>query len=292
MSNRFLGTMILVLVFLLGFSQLVYVVYEQERAVLLKFGKLVDGDIQPGLHFKVPLMHDVRRFDARILTVDAPPESILTAEKKALDVDSFIKWRIVNVEKYYTTTGGDELAAHGLLRQRVNEGLRNQFGERSLNEVVSGERDELMADLKAHLNSIVLDGLGVEVIDVRVKKIDFPKAVSSDVYNRMRSEREREAKKHRSEGKEKAEFIRASADRQRTVIEAEAYRDAEKIRGEGDATAAAIYASAFNKNPEFYAFTRSLAAYQETFSNKGDVLLVDPDSEFFRYLKDSRGGTP
>jgi membrane protease subunit HflC len=234
-------------------------------------------------------MHNIRKFDARILTVDSPEERFLTLEKKFLIVDSFAKWRISDVAKFYQATSGEELRAADLLSQRINTGLRNQFGERTIHEVVSGERDELMHELTAQLNNIALEELGVEVVDVRVKRIDLPREVSDSVFARMNSEREREAREHRSKGRELAEGIRADADRQRTIIKAEAYRDAERIRGEGDATSAAIYAKAYNKDPEFYAFTRSLKAYQQAFGDKGDVMLIEPDSDFFRYLKDSKG---
>lgn len=205
-------------------------------------------------------------------------------------VDSFAKWRIINVGTYYTATNGEEARAERLLEQRINEGLRNQFAQRSLQEVVSGERDQLMVDLTAQLNEFTQTSLGIEVVDVRVKRIDLPTEVSGPVYSRMSAEREREAREHRSKGKEQAEIIRADADRQRTILEAQAYREAELLRGEGDARAAAIYAEAYNKDPEFYAFLRSLNAYKHTFSGKQDVLLVDPDSEFFKFLKDSSGG--
>lgn len=281
---------ILTLVFVaLLASMSLFVVKETERAVKLRFGEIVENDIQPGLHWKVPFMHSIRKFDARILTVDSPEERFLTLEKKFLIVDSFAKWRISDVAKFYQATSGEELRAADLLSQRINTGLRNQFGERTIHEVVSGERDELMHELTAQLNNIALEELGVEVVDVRVKRIDLPREVSDSVFARMNSEREREAREHRSKGRELAEGIRADADRQRTIIKAEAYRDAERIRGEGDATSAAIYAKAYNKDPEFYAFTRSLKAYQQAFGDKGDVMLIEPDSDFFRYLKDSKG---
>lgn len=265
-----------------------YIVKETERAVLLKFGKLVDADIKPGLHIKVPLMHEVRKFDGRILTMNASAERYLTIEKKAMIVDAYAKWRISDVGTYYTATSGEEARAVGLLARRVSEGLRNQFGERTLHEVVSGQRDELMQTLTSRLNEITRESLGIEVVDVRVKRIDLPEQVSDNVFNRMISERAREARDHRARGQELAEGIRAEADRQKTVIEAEAYRDAELLRGEGDAKASAIYASAYSKDPEFYAFVRSLQAYRESFSNKGDTLVLDPDGDFFRYLKNQQ----
>ena len=251
----------------IAISQSVYVVKETERAVKLEFGAVVEADVEPGLHFKIPVVNSVTKFDARILTLDAAPQSYLTSEKKALTVDSFVKWRVSDVEKYYTTTGGDEERLRRLLIQRVDAGLRNEFGSRTVNEVVSGERDELMDKLTLQLNSIALDELGVEVIDLRVKKIDLPPEVSDSVYNRMRTERERLAKELRAQGNEVAEKIRATADKEKTIILADAYRQAEEIKGNGDAIATSTYADAYSKDPEFYDFTRSLKAYQSTFGS-------------------------
>lgn len=277
-----LGLLIVVLTLV---NSTLYVVSEFERGVKLRFGKLIEADIQPGLHIKVPFIDDVRIFDARILTVDAQPASFFTIEKKRLIVDSYAKWRIANVETYYKATGGVESVAHNRLANRVNTGLRNQFGTRTLHEVVSGERDLLMKNITDDLNRTVLDSLGIEVIDVRVKRIDLPQEVSGPVFRRMTAEREKEARELRSTGKEKAEKIRAAADRERTIELANAYRDAEELRGEGDAEAAKIYASAYQGDPEFYSFVRSLNAYKQSFSNKGDIMLVEPDSDFFKYLK-------
>lgn len=270
-------------------GQFVFVVREFEKVVLLQFGKLVQADMAPGWHFRVPVMHQVRRFDGRILTLDTRPERYPTVEKKSVMVDLYAHWRIIDVARYYTATGGDEVRAELLISQRINEGLRNQFGVRTLHEVVSGERDALMVDMTRKLTDITSGELGIEVVDVRVKRIDLPDEVSVDVYNRMNSERAREARKHRSEGQEIAEGIRADADRQKIVLQAEAYRDAEKIRGQGDAEAAAIYAAAFSKDPEFYQFTRSLQAYRSSFTGNGDLLVLDPGSNFFDYLKNANG---
>ena len=278
----------ILLVTVFAISQSVYVVKETERAVKLEFGAVVEADVEPGLHFKIPIVNSVTKFDARILTLDAAPQSYLTSEKKALTVDSFVKWRVSDVEKYYTTTGGDEERLRRLLIQRVDAGLRNEFGSRTVNEVVSGERDELMDKLTLQLNSIALDELGVEVIDLRVKKIDLPPEVSDSVYNRMRTERERLAKELRAQGNEVAEKIRATADKEKTIILADAYRQAEEIKGNGDAIATSTYANAYSKDPEFYDFTRSLKAYQSTFGSKSDILLINPDSDFFKYLDDSK----
>ena len=278
-------------VLFLGFvllTQSIFVVKETERAVKLRFGEIVEYDVEPGLHFKLPVVNTVRKFDARILTLDAAPQSYLTSEKKALTVDSFVKWRVSDVAKYYTTTGGDEERLRRLLIQRVDAGLRNEFGTRTVKEVVSGQRDELMDKLSNQLNLIAIDELGVEVIDLRVKKIDLPPEVSESVFNRMRTERERLAKELRAQGNEVAEKIRATADKDKTIILADAYREAEEIKGNGDATATATYANAYSKDPEFYDFTRSLKAYQSTFESKSDILLINPDSDFFKYLDDSK----
>ncbi|HIM21499.1 MAG TPA: protease modulator HflC [Gammaproteobacteria bacterium] len=269
-------------------SQSIYVVSEIERAVKLRFGEIVEFDVQPGLHFKWPIVNSVKYFDGRILTLDAVPQRYLTSEKKALMVDSFIKWRIKDVAKYFTTTGGDEERAKRLLSQRVDTGLRNEFGVRTVKEVVSGERDQLMNSLATSLDKIAQQELGVEVIDLRVKKIDLPFEVSDSVYNRMRTERERLARELRAQGNEVAEKIRATADKDKTIILADAYREAEETRGSGDAKATATYAEAYTKDPEFYDFTRSLKAYQSTFQSKGDILIIDPDSDFFKYLDNSK----
>ena len=269
-------------------SQSIYVVSEIERAVKLRFGEIVEFDVQPGLHFKWPIVNSVKYFDGRILTLDAVPQRYLTSEKKALMVDSFIKWRIKDVAKYFTTTGGDEERAKRLLSQRVDTGLRNEFGIRTVKEVVSGERDQLMNSLATSLDTIAQQELGVEVIDLRVKKIDLPFEESDSVYNRMRTERERLARELRAQGNEVAEKIRATADKDKTIILADAYREAEETRGSGDAKATATYAEAYTKDPEFYDFTRSLKAYQSTFQSKGDILIIDPDSDFFKYLDNSK----
>ena len=286
--SNLLGTLLF-----LGFivlSNSVYVISETQRGVLLKFGEVVKSDLEPGLHFKTPFVNSVRKFDGRILTVDSTPERFFTQEQKQLIVDSSAKFRVVDTAKYYTATSGEEFRAAALLSQRINDDLRNQVAGRTVQEVVSGERDQLMEAVKARLNETVLAELGIEVIDVRVKKIDLPNEVSQSVYRRMNAEREKEARELRSEGKEIAEGMRAEADRKVTVIEAEAVRDAEIIRGDGDATATRIYADSFNRDPEFYAFTRSLNAYQQTFSTGSDIMLLQPDSQFFQYLRDPKAG--
>lgn len=289
MNGKSLSLILFTLFALFVVSNSLYIVKETERAVLLRFGEVVNPDIVPGLHIKIPFVNNVRRFDARVLTVDALPERFLTLEKKALIVDSYAKWKISDVSKYYTATGGDEARASGLLAQRINDGLRNEVAVRTLQEVVSGERDQLMMQMRDILNEVSNEQLGVEVVDVRVKKIDLPPAVSDSVFRRMNAEREKEARELRSQGRELAEGIRAAADREVTVIKASAYRDSEVLRGEGDALSAAIYADAYNSDREFYDFTRSLRAYRESFSNKGDVMLIEPKGDFFQYFKDNKG---
>lgn len=278
----------LVLLVLVG-SATVFRITEIERAVLLRFGEIVQEDLQPGLHLKIPFVDEVRRFDGRVLTVDSVPERFFTSQQQQLIVDSYAKFRVSNVGNYYRVTGGDEVIARQRLTARINDGLRNEFSNRTLQEVVSGERDELMTQLTQDLNESMSEVLGVEVLDVRVQRIDLPVEISEAIYNRMRSDREKEARQRRSEGLEESEKIRADADRQQVLIEAEAYRQAEEVRGEGDALAASIYAQAYGQDSEFYSFLRSLQAYGNTFGGGGDIMLIEPDSEFFRYLKNSNG---
>jgi len=264
-----------------------YVVTELERAVLLEFGEVIESDIEPGLHLKKPFINNVTKFDSRVLTLDAPPERFLTLEKKAVIVDSFAKFRVSDAELFYTSTSGDETRAENLLRQRINNGLRNEISKRSLHEVVSGERDQLMNVLTERVDEVARLELGVEIVDVRVKKIDLPPEVSQSVYARMNTERDIEAREHRAQGQELAAGVRADAGRQREIVLAQAYAEAEGIRGDGDAQAASIYADAFNKDKEFYKFYRSMTAYKRTFSNRGDILLIQPNSDFFKYLNKS-----
>ena len=287
-----IGFVIALLALIILLANSLYIVTDKQTAILLRFGEIIDPKIESGLHFKVPILNTVRKFDSRVLTLDAIPQPYFTEEKKRLIVDAFVKWRISDNEQFYITSSGGQLSAlRTLLTQRVDEGLRNQFGKRTVQDVISGERDELMRVLTADLNKVANSELGVEVIDVRVKKIELPTEVNDSVYNRMRTERERLAQELRAEGNEIAEEIRANADKERTVILADAYKTAEIIKGEGDAEATSTYAKAFNKNPEFYEFTRSLSAYQSTFENKSDVLLIDPESDFFKYLDSSFGTT-
>lgn len=265
-------------------SESVYIVKETERAVKLRFGEIVQPDIPAGLHFKIPFVNTVKKFEARLVTLDSRPQSFLTLEAKRLIVDAFVKWRIKDVETYYTATSGDENRANSLLSSRIETNLRNQFGERTLNQVVSGEREDLMDQVNRALSVVAERELGIEILDIRIKRIDLPTEVSASVYDRMRSERLRLARELRARGLELAEGIRADADRQRTVITANAFSSAEIVRGEGDAEAASIYASAFNQDQEFYSFVRSLNAYRESFSG-GDILVMEPNSEFFRFFQ-------
>ncbi|MGB1884370.1 MAG: protease modulator HflC [Gammaproteobacteria bacterium] len=272
------------LVFLFTFR-----VYEYERAILFQLGKIQRSDYTAGLHFQIPFLQNVRRFDSRLQTLDAEPQRFLTGEKKDVIVDSFARWRIQDVEQFYKSTDGDPRRAGLLLYQKINDSLRSEFGKRTVQEVVSGERGAIMEIVTRTANERGAD-LGMEILDVRLKRIDLPEEVSNNVYQRMRSERARVAREFRARGEKEAITIRADADRQRTVISAEAYRDAEEMRGAGDAKSAEVYASAYDRNPEFYDFYRSLNAYKSSFSGKQDVLLLDPDSDFFKYFENSDGG--
>lgn len=285
MSNKSLFTLIAGAVLALVAWNCFYIVAQTERAVLLQFGKVAESDVPPGLHVKIPYVNQVRKFDGRLLTLDAPTQRFLTLEKKAVMVDAFAKWRVANADQYYTATSGMKQVADERLARRLEAGLRDQFGKRTLHEVVSGQRDELMANITASLDRLARKELGIEIIDVRVKSIDLPREVNRSVFERMSSERAREAREHRAKGKELAEGIRADADRQRRVLLAEAYREAEEIRGDGDARSTAIYADAFGQDADFYAFYRSLQAYRDSFSSKSDVLVLTPDSEFFRFMQ-------
>lgn len=264
-----------------------FTVDQRQYALIFQLGEIKEVVKEPGLSFKWPLIQNVRFFDKRILTLDsAEPERFLTAEKKPVLVDSFVKWRIDDVKRYYISVNGDETVAKTRLSQTVNAGLREEFGKRTVHDVVSGERDKIMADVQRKAD-IDMRNIGVQIIDVRLKRVDLPPEVSESVYRRMETERKRVANELRSQGAAEAEKIKADADRQREVIVAEAYRDAQKIKGEGDAKAAAIYAGAFNQNPEFYSFYRSLEAYRQSFKSKSDVLVVEPNSDFFKYLKNA-----
>jgi membrane protease subunit HflC len=262
-----------------------FVVDQRQTAIVFQLGEMISVKTNPGLYFKLPLMQNVRFFDSRILTLDTgEPERYITAEKKNVMVDSFVKWRIADVKQYYVSVGGDELRARTRLMQTINSSMREEFGKRSIHDVISGERDQIM---QAVLQKTEADAskIGVQVLDVRLKRVDFPPEISDSVYRRMEAERKRVANELRATGYAESEKIRADADRQRQVILAGAYRDAQRIKGEGDAKASALYAAAFGRNPEFYAFYRSLEAYKQSFKNKADVMVLDPSSAFFKYMK-------
>jgi membrane protease subunit HflC len=267
-----------------------FIVDQRKNAIVFRLGEVVSIKKEPGLYFKVPLLDNVREFDVRILTIDTPePQLFLTSEKKNVQVDLFIKWRITDVRQYYASIvsgsgGTGESQAQTRLLQTVNEGLRAEFGRRTVHDVVSGERDKIM-DLMRKKASEDASKIGIEVLDVRLKRVDLPEGVTESVYQRMVAERTRVANELRSTGSAESEKIRAEADKQKAVIIAEAYRDAQKIKGSGDAKAAAIYAKAYEQSPEFYNFYRSLDAYKAGFKNKGDVLVLDPNSDFFKYFK-------
>jgi membrane protease subunit HflC len=268
-----------------------FTVDQRQYAIIFQLGEVKEVIKEPGLAFKWPMIQNVRFFDRRILTLDSPePERFLTAEKKPVLVDSYVKWRIHDVKQYYISVGGDETVAKTRLAQTVNSGLREEFGKRTVHDVVSGARDKIMADVQKKADAD-MRAIGVEIVDVRLKRVDYPVDVSESVYRRMETERKRVANELRSQGAAEAEKIRADADRQREVIVAEAYRDAQKTKGEGDARAASIYGQAFGQNAEFYSFYRSLEAYRGSFKNKSDVLVVEPNSDFFKYLKNpGKGG--
>lgn len=288
MSNKSVIALVIGVVLAIVVWNSFYIVAQTEKAVLLRFGRIIEADVQPGLHMKIPYVNKVRKFDARLVTLDSPTQRFLTLEKKAVMVDAYAKWRVADAERFYTATSGLKQVADERLLRRLESGLRDQFGKRTLHEGVSGERDALMADITQALDRMARKELGIEVLDVRVKAIDLPKEVNRSVFERMSTEREREAREHRAKGKELAEGIRADADRQRRVLLAEAYREAEELRGEGDARAAAIYAEAYRQDQEFYSFHRSLQAYRGSFADKKDVLILDPKSEFFRYLEQAK----
>lgn len=265
-----------------------FIVDQRQNAIVFRLGEVVSIKKEPGLYFKVPLLDNVRYFDVRILTIDTPePALFLTSEKKNVQVDLFIKWRISDVRQYYISIvggGGGETQAQTRLLQTINEGLRAEFGRRTVHDVVSGERDKIM-DLMRQKASEDASKIGIEVLDVRLKRVDLPEAVTDSVYQRMTAERTRVANELRSTGSAESEKIRAEADKQKAFIIADAYRDAQKIKGEGDAKAAGIYAKAYEQSPEFYSFYRSLDAYKAGFKGKGDVLVLDPNSDFFKYFK-------
>jgi len=285
MTNMKVGIAVIALAFIV-ISMSLFVVDQRELAVKFRFGEIMQANFEPGLHYKLPIVNNVQFFPRRILTINNPQELFLTKEKKNLFVDFFVKWRITDVSVFYETTRGEQVIAAQRLLEIVKDGIRAEFAKRTVPEVVAAERRALMGEGLAKASADAAQ-LGIEVIDVRVKRIEFSEEVSESVFNRMRQERARTAAELRAEGAEDAERIRAEADRERTVILAEAYRDAEIIRGEGDALSAAIYAQAFEQDPEFYGFYRSIEAYRRSIGTDSDILVLDSDSEFFRYLNKS-----
>ncbi len=285
-SGKFAGVVALGILFVvIGLSA--FTVDERELAIKLQLGQVVKSDYEPGLHFKWPVVQNIRKFPKRILTISDRPERIFTAENEAVQVDFFVKWRIVDPVRFYTSTGGALTVANGRLSEIIKNAIVTEFGKRSVSEAISLERQELMRDMLQTAKATAED-LGVALVDFRVKQVEFMDEVRESVYRQMAAERARIAAERRAEGQAAAEEKRANADRQVTVIRADAYRDSQKIRGEGDAKAAEIYAQAYNKDPEFYAFYRSIDAYRKSMGQSGDVLVLDPDNEFFRYLNQSR----
>ncbi|MHB9118675.1 MAG: protease modulator HflC [Burkholderiales bacterium] len=288
MSNRFVAIMVAVLGALMLLNLTLYTVDQRQYALVFQLGEIVAVQKEPGLYFKLPFVQNIRYVEKRILTFDsAEPERFITSEKKPVLVDSYVKWRIVDPKQYYVSVGGDEVRAEIRLSQTINDGLRAEFGKRTVHDVVSGEREKIMEILRSKADQDA-SKIGVHVMDVRLKRVELTPEVSESVYRRMEAERKRVANELRSQGSAEAEKIRADADRQREVILAEAYRDAQRIKGEGDAKASAIYASAYSHNAEFYSFYRSLQAYRESFKNKSDVMVLDPNSDFFKYLKNPK----
>jgi len=282
LSSSLLG-IIVAIIFLA--SSVIYIVDERQQAVLFQLGEVIDVKTSPGLYFKIPIAQNVLYFENRILTMDTDePERFITSEKKNVLVDLFVKWRIIDVKQYYISVRGDEGLAQTRLAQTINASLRDEFGNRTVHDVVSGERDRIMEIMRQKADNDART-IGIEVVDVRLKRVDLPQEVSESVYRRMEAERKRVANELRSTGAAESEKIRADADKQREIVLAEAYRDAQKKMGEGDSQAASIYASAFEKDSEFYAFWRSIDAYKQSFKNKGDVMVLEPSSDFFKYLK-------
>lgn len=270
---------------LIAFWSSTYTVKETERALLIEFGQIQNPDLAPGFGFKLP-WQDVRRFDARVQVLDTTPTEYVTRESNKLDVDAYVVWRIADNQQFYTATGGGQLLrARDLLAQRAIDGLKNKVSQRTLNEVISGKRDEMMAELTKEVAVATLTELGVEVVDIRVKKVDYLESNRESVFRRMRSDREREAREYRAEGKEESEKIRSEAEKQRTVILAEAFRAAQRLRGAGDARSAAIYSAAYGKDPEFFQFWRSMQAYRESLASPENVMVIQPDNDFFRQMK-------
>ncbi len=279
------------LVFLILLSMATYTVDQREHGIVFRLGEIVAVKKEPGLYFKVPLVDNVRHFDNRILTYDSStPDRFITSEKKNVLVDSFIKWRIIDPAKYYVSVNGDERQAERRLTQTVNDGLRAEFGKRTIQEVVSGERSEIMDIIKERADR-ESNNIGIQILDVRLRRVDLPKEVSDSVYQRMEAERKSVANELRSEGFAESEKIKANAEKEKEIIITDAYREAQKLKGEGDAKAARIYSNVFNKNKEFYDFYRSIEAYRNSVNSKDDILVLDPNTEFFKYLQPKKNST-
>ncbi len=289
MNNGKFSLLVILGIGFIGIGLSAFTVDQTELAIKLRLGEVVRADYEPGLHWKIPAVHTVRKFPKRILTISDRPERVFTAENEALEVDFFVKWRIVDVVRFYTSTGGAQVIADDRLSEIIKNAVVTEFGKRTVTEAISAGRAELMRDM-LETAARTAEDLGVELIDFRVKQVEFMEDVRNSVYQRMAAERARIAAERRAEGRALAEEKRASADREVTVILADAYRDGQKIRGEGDATAAEIYADAYNRDPEFYSFYRSIDAYRKSLGTSGDLLVLDPESDFFRYLNESDGG--
>lgn len=287
MSSNIRFGFILLLMVAVVVAMSTFIVHERELAIKFKLGEVVESDYAPGIYFQIPFINNVIKFDSRILTMDTPSERFLTVEKKNVIVNSFAKWQITDPKTFYTATAGDERQAIARMASIINNELKGQIASRTLHEVISGERAAIMETVTGNAGEKIKD-LGITLIDVRIKKVELPENVSINVYRRMATERQTVAREFRSRGEEKAKQIRANADRQREEILAEAYRKAEETRGQGDATAAKTYADSYNQDPEFYSFTRSLKAYEASFGRGQDIILLSPESDFFKYFKDSK----
>jgi len=288
MSNARFAALVIVGLLFVAIGLSAFTVNEREMAIKLQVGEVVEANYEPGLHWKWPVYQNVRKFPRRILTISDQPERIFTAERRALQVDFFVKWRVVDPVNFYTSTGGSAQVANDRLSEIIRNSIVTEFGKRSVEEAISVERAELMRDMLATATE-TSTGLGVELVDVRIKQVEFPNDVKNAVYREMREERARVAAELRANGRQTSEEKRSEADKQRTIILADAYRDGQIIRGEGDALAAEIYASAYQRDPEFYEFYRSIDAYKKSMGKAGDILVLDPGNEFFRYLNNSRG---
>jgi membrane protease subunit HflC len=288
MNPRTMQALSITLIILSILSSTVYTIRETQRGILVQFGEIIDANLSAGIGLKIPFMHEVKKFDIRTQVTDTERTEYLTQENKFLIVDSYVLWRIIDLKKYFTVTGGDTRKAESLLMARVNDSLKNKVSERTVHEVVAGQRDQMMQQLTQETNTLAKKEFGIEVVDVRVKRVDFPESISESIYNRMRTEREREAREHRSQGNELAETIKAESEREQKVIMAEAYKQSETLRGEGDAQAASIAAAAFSKDAEFYRFYRSMQAYKASFNKSSDMMVLKGDSEFLHYMRQSK----